>query len=62
MLRKNCVSDERVESSREIVRGLAPRDEAAWEAALSRLQSNMIESVLGNRVKQIKARAKSRWR
>jgi len=36
--------------------------EAAWEAVLSRLQSNMIESVLGNCVKQIKARAKSRWR
>ena len=33
--------------------------EAAWEAAFSRLQSNMIESALGNRVKQIKARAKS---
>jgi DNA-binding FrmR family transcriptional regulator len=33
--------------------------EAAWEAALNRLQSNMIESVLSNCVKQIKARAKS---
>ena len=50
------------ESSRDSDRGLVPRYETAWEAALSRLQSNMIESVLGNCVKQIKVRAKSRWR
>lgn len=49
------------ESSRELTglpEGWRLGPEAAWEAAVSRLQSNMIESVLSNCVKQIKARAK----
>jgi hypothetical protein len=53
------------ESSRESIEspeGWRLESEAAWEAALSRLQSNMIESALCNRVNQIKARANNPWR